>query len=73
MKAKLTVTVDEELIPKAKERARSQGVSLSELIERSLRGLTLEKRRPFSAGWRGRFEAARRKGDRYKALAEKYL
>jgi hypothetical protein len=49
------------------------GVSLSDLIERALRGLTLEKRRSFSARWRGRFKAARRKDDRYKALAEKYL
>jgi post-segregation antitoxin (ccd killing protein) len=73
MKTKLTVTIDEELIPKAKDEARSRGVSLSDLIERSLRALTLEKRRPFSARWRGRFKAARRKGDRYKALAEKYL
>ena len=72
-KAKLTVTIDEELIPKAKERARSQGVSLSDFIERALRGLILEKRRPFSARWRGRFKAARRKDDRYEALAERYL
>jgi len=73
MKAKLTVTIDEELIPKAKEQARAQGVSLSDLIERALRVLTLEKRRSFSARWRGRFKDARRKDDRYKALAEKYL
>lgn len=72
-KAKLTVTIDEELIPKAKEQARSQGVSLSDFIERALRGLILEKRRPFSARWRGRFKAARRKDDRYEALAERYL
>ena len=73
MKAKLTVTIDEDLIPKAKEQARSQGLSLSDLIERALRGLTLEKRQSFSARWRGGFKAARRKDDRYKALAEKYL
>jgi len=73
MKAKLTVTIDEDLIPRAKEHARSQGVSLSDLIERALRGLTLEERRPFSARWRGRFKAARGTDDRYKALAEKYL
>ena len=73
MKAKLTVTIDEELIPKAKEQARSQGVSLSDLIERALRGLTLERGQSFSARWRGRFKAARRRDDRYKALAEKYL
>ena len=72
-KAKLTVTIDEELIPKAKEQARSQGVSLSDFIERALRGLILEKRRPFSARWRGRFKAARRKDDRYEALTERYL
>ena len=72
-KAKLTVTIDEEMIPKAKEQARSQGVSLSDFIERALRGLILEKRRPFSARWRGRFKAARRKDDRYEALAERYL
>jgi post-segregation antitoxin (ccd killing protein) len=73
MKAKLTVTIDEELIPKAKEQARSQGLSLSDVIERALRELTLEKRQSFSARWRGGFKAARRKDDRYKALAEKYL
>jgi hypothetical protein len=73
MKTKLTVTIDEELIPKAKDEAQARGVSLSDLIERSLRALTLEKSSPFSTRWRGRFRAARRKGDRYKALAEKYL
>ena len=73
MKAKLTVTIDEDLIPKAKERAQSEGVSLSALIERALRGVTLEGRRSFSARWRGRFKAARRKDDRYKALAGRYL
>lgn len=73
MKAKLTVTIDEALIPRAKEAARSQGVSLSDLIERALRGVTLETRESFSTRWRGRFRPARRKGDRYKALAGKYL
>ncbi len=73
MKAKLTVTIDEELIPKAKEQARLQGLSLSDLIERALRDLTLETRQSFSARWRGAFKAARRQHDRYKALAEKYL
>jgi post-segregation antitoxin (ccd killing protein) len=73
VKAKLTVTIDKELVPKAKQQARSQGVSLSDLIERALRGLTHEERHSFSARWRGRFKAARRKDERYKALAEKYL
>ena len=73
MKAKLTVTIDEELIPKAREQARSQGVSLSDLIEARPSGVDPRKRPSFSARWRGRFKAARRKDDRYKALAEKYL
>ncbi len=73
MKAKLTVTIDEELIPKAKELARAQGVSLSDMIERALRALTLAGRPSFSGRWRGRFKAAERQGDRYEALAKKYL
>ena len=40
MKTKLTVTIDEELLPKAKEHARSLGVSLSQLIEQALRDLS---------------------------------
>ena len=73
MKTKLTVTIDEDLIPKAKEHALSEGVSLSHLIERALRTLTLEKRPSFSARWRGRLRASRRKDDRYRALAKRYL
>ena len=37
MKQKLTITVDAELIPIAKRYARSRGVSLSSLVEQSLR------------------------------------
>ena len=37
MKQKLTVTVDAELLPVAKRYARSRGVSLSSLVEQSLR------------------------------------
>ena len=36
-KTKLTVTIDSEVLPRAKEYARAQGVSLSALIEQSLR------------------------------------
>jgi post-segregation antitoxin (ccd killing protein) len=73
MKAKLTVTIDEELIPKAKDQARSQGVSLSELIERALKAAAAEGRPRFSERWRGRFRAAHRKGERYRTLAKRYL
>jgi len=73
MKAKLTVTVDEDLIPRAKERARAQGVSLSQLIEEALAELVSEQGPPFSLRWRGRFRPAGRKDERYKALARKHL
>ena len=38
MKTKLTITVDPEVVPAAKRYARSQGVSLSSLIEGALAG-----------------------------------
>ena len=72
MKAKLTVTIDEDLIPKAKDRARQEGLSLSRLIERALRQLTAEDEPTFSQRWRGRFRLAARKDERYAALARKY-
>ena len=37
MKQKLTITVDSDLLPVAKRYARSRGVSLSSLVEQSLR------------------------------------
>ncbi len=74
MKQKLTITVDAELVPAAKRYARARGVSLSSLIEQSLRELAGEGAPSFSARWRGKFRAAERKDDpRYAALAKKYL
>jgi hypothetical protein len=73
MKKKLTVTIDQDLIPVAKDRARMEGVSLSELIENALRRVTAKRRIPFSRRWRGRFEPAGHEDERYRALAEKYL
>ncbi|MFH1764165.1 MAG: DUF6364 family protein [Gemmatimonadota bacterium] len=73
MKKKLTITVDAELLPRAKRYARSQGVSLSSLIEGSLRELTEDLGPAFVEKWRGRFEPARRDDERFRALAEKYL
>lgn len=72
MKTKLTVTIDEDLVPKAKERARREGLSLSRLIERALLQLTAEGEPTFSQRWRGRFRLADRKGERYVALSRKY-
>ena len=42
MKKRLTVNVDAELIASAKRHARSRGVSLSSLVEQSLRELSVE-------------------------------
>lgn len=73
MKTKLTLSIDEELIPRAKDFAGSQGISLSQLIENVLRQLTSRDQPTFSARWRGRFVPAARNDERYRALAEKYL
>lgn len=74
MKQKLTITVDAELLPAAKRFARARGVSLSSLIEQSLREMAGEDAPSFSSRWRGKFQAAER-GDnpRYAALVKKYL
>ena len=74
MKQKLTITVDAELLPAAKRYARSRGVSLSSLIEQSLRGVAGDHTPSFASRWRGKFRAAERKDDpRYDALAKKYF
>ena len=72
MKTKLTITIDRELVPRAKRYARSRGVSLSQLIENALVAASSEDRTPFSARWRGRFEPAEREDARYRALSKKY-
>ncbi len=73
MKTKLTITVDREILPRAKRYARARGVSLSSLIEDALRGLTEPDRPSFADRWRGRFAPSERDDERYRALAEKYL
>ena len=73
MKTKLTITVDAELLPKAKRYARSRGVSLSSFIEQALREVAGEDTPSFASSWRGRFREAGRQDARYDALARKYL
>ena len=73
MKKKLTITVDSELLPRAKRYARGRGVSLSSLVEDSLREMAGDESPSFSARWRGRFEAADGNDPLYRALAKKYL
>ena len=73
MKTKLTITVDSEVVPAAKRYARGRGVSLSSLIETSLREMVQDEGPSFTERWRGRFRAAGRDDPRYDALARKYL
>ena len=73
MKTKLTLTIDEELVPRAKALARKKGLSLSQLVENSLREMDGEEGLSFSERWRGKLVAAERDEARYRALAEKYL
>lgn len=73
MKAELTVTIDEELIPKVERLAREKGISLSELVEDSLRTVTENPEGSFSQRWRGQFQPADRDDERYRALANRFL
>lgn len=74
MKTKVTVSIDEELIPRARQSARRKGISLSELVEASLRSVTEERETAsFSQRWRGKFQPAGGDDERSKALAKRYL
>jgi hypothetical protein len=73
MKTKLTITVDRELIPKAKRYARARGMSLSAVIEDALRGLAEDEGQSFVERWRGRFVLADRDDERYRALVKKHV
>ncbi|WP_423928852.1 DUF6364 family protein [Candidatus Palauibacter sp.] len=73
MKTKLTITVNSEVVPAAKRYARVRGVSLSSLIEGSLKEMVQDEGPSFTERWRGQFRAARRDDPRYEALARKYL
>jgi hypothetical protein len=59
MKAKLTVTIEEELIIRAKQYAQEKGISISELVETSLRFVTHRPEGSFSQRWRGKFQLAK--------------
>jgi hypothetical protein len=72
MKTKLTVTMDEELIPRAKRYAKEHNRSLSNLIEDSLRVLTQKPEQTFSEQWKGKFTVQRKDTERFKYLAKKY-
>lgn len=73
IKKKLTITIDAELLPKARRYAHSRGVSLSSFIEQSLKAVAGEDSPSFATRWRGRFKPAGRRDPRYDALARKHL
>jgi hypothetical protein len=60
MKTELTVTIDQELIPKAERLAHEKGISLSEHVEDSLRSVTSRQESSFSQRWRGQFQPTNR-------------
>ena len=75
MKTKLTVSIDRDLVPRAKRSARRRGMSLSAVIEQALTRFTEEDSPSFSSKWRGRFRVREDTcGDaRARQLAAKYL
>ena len=74
MKAKLTISLDAELLPKVRKYAQARGISLSSLIEQSLRELAIEEQPTFADKWRGEFRTADLVNDsRYNSLKNKYL
>ncbi len=73
MKAKLNLTIEQELIPLTKEYARARGMSVSQLVETLLRDVTQGQRVSFSSRWRGKFKPASRSDARYKRLEQRYL
>ena len=75
MKTKLTVSVDRDLLPRAKRASRKRRVSLSSVVESALTQLVEEDTPSFSSKWRGRFrlrdDAAN--DPRARELLRKYL
>lgn len=73
MKTKLTLTIEKNLIPRAKRYAEARGDSLSGLVEKALQDITQTEEIPFSRRWRGKFKASRQVSSRYKLLSQRYL
>ena len=71
MKRKLTITVDEELVPRAKAEARRRGESLSGMVEGLLREAVSPGEPAFSERWRGRFHVEAPDDARARALLER--
>lgn len=72
MKTKLTLTLEEDLIPLAKKLAKEKGSSLSNLIEESLQNLIAESMPSFSKKWRGKFSIDSNIDSRRSYLSKRY-
>jgi len=74
MKQKLTITVEESLIAKAKRLARSKGMSLSELVEKRLLEALETQGAPasFTSQWRGRMRLKEGEERRLERLRKKF-
>jgi len=72
MKTKLTITVDQQVLQQATRYARSQGVSLSSLVENALRKLADRDLPSFAEKWRGKFMPTGPDHERHRALSRKY-
>jgi hypothetical protein len=82
MNTKLTLTIEQTLIEKAKEYAKSKGRSLSDLVENYFKAIVKEEgvvksqSTPIADSLRGSFKAPHNfdyKKELTKALSEKYL
>lgn len=74
MKTKLTLTIDADLVPRAKAHAASRGVSLSALVEAALRAEADAPGPSIVDRWAGRFELVDRADEpRFQALVTKYV
>lgn len=74
MKSKLTLTIDEQLLPAAKRYAAKRGRSLSGVVEEALAQLVQKDAPSFSEKWRGKFRPAEKPHDpRYEFLAKRLL
>ncbi len=82
MNTKLTLTIEQSIIDKAKKYAKVQGRSLSDIVENYLKAITKEENRgsidttPIATSLRGSFKAPKEfdyKKELTKGLTEKYL
>ena len=72
MKAKLNLTIDEDIVYESKAYAQMRGQSVSQLVEDLLRGIVSNRKKSFSKKWRGKFEAVEKDEERYRKLKKRY-